>query len=163
MIGLPRAGLPRRLLARQHDRQTIGVGNQAAVPLFVEGKQASLVSQQLAHRDGFLAVLGELRPVAGNTLFVIEPAARMRQRQRHRRQALGRRVDENHGVFLPGLAGRLVAHAAPQVDDLPAPVVHATRAAQFVAQGEIVGECIAHGLEARTHVPFDANVLWHFH
>jgi len=163
MISLARARLPCRLLARQHDRKTVEVGHEIPVPLLIEGKQARLVRKQLADSDVLLAVLGEFRPVAADALLVVEPAAGVGQCERHRGQALGGRVDQDHGVLLPRLAGRLVAHAAPQVNDLLAPVIHATGAAQFVAQGEILGECIAHGLEACAYMPLDTNALRCFH
>ena len=153
VIGLPRARLPGRFLASQHDRQPIEVGDQTPVRLLIEGKQTRLMRQQLADGDSLLALLGELRPVGGDAFLVVEPAPGMGERQRHRRQALGGRVDENHGVLFPRLAGRLVPHTAPQVNDLLAPVVHATGAAQFVAPGEILSERIAHGLKARAYMP----------
>jgi hypothetical protein len=40
--------------------------------------------------------------------FVVEPSAGVGDRQRHRGQALGGRVDDHHGVLLPRLAGLLV-------------------------------------------------------
>ena len=73
VIGLPRAGLPFRLLSRQHDGQAIEVGDHAAVWTLVEGIQAGLVRKKLPDRDALLAVLRELRPVRDHPLVVVEP------------------------------------------------------------------------------------------
>ena len=51
VIRLPRARLPRRLLASEDDRQPIEVGDHAPVDRLVEREQAGLVSQQLADGD----------------------------------------------------------------------------------------------------------------
>ena len=154
VIGLPRAGLPHRFLAGQHHRQTIEVGDQAPVHRLIEGEQARLVSQELADGDGLFSLLGKLRPVAADALLVVEPAPGMGDRQGHRGQALGSRVDQDHRVLLPGLTGRLVPDTAPQVDDLLTSMVHATSAAQFVSPGEVLGERIcARPQSPRSHAP----------
>jgi hypothetical protein len=106
------------------------------------------VSQELADGDLFLALLRELRPVPADRRFVVDPAARMGNGQRHRRQALGGRVDEDHGVPLPRLARRLVSDAAPHVDDLFASEVGAACAAQLASPGEVLGERFADVLKA---------------
>ena len=61
-----------------------------------------LVREKLADGDRLFALLGELRPVGAHAFFVVEPAPRMGDRQRHRGQALGGRVDHDHGVFSQG-------------------------------------------------------------
>ena len=81
----------------------------------------------------------------------------MGKRDSHRRQAFGGRVDQDHGVSFPRLAGRLVSHTAPEVDHFLATVIHAAGAAEFVAAREIFGECMAHGLETRTDMALDAD------
>ena len=103
------------------------------------------------------ALLGELRPVRCDALLVVEPAARVGDRQGHRGQALGCRVDQDHRVLFPRLAGRLVPHTAPQVDDLLAAVVHAASAAQLVAPREILDERIAHGIKAATDMSLETR------
>jgi hypothetical protein len=87
-----------------------------------------LLRQQLSDGDLLFAVLREFRPVRRDPLVVIQPTPRMRERQRHRRQALSGRPDERHGVLLPRLARLTVAYAAPQVDDLLTIPVSAARA-----------------------------------
>ena len=133
VIGLPRSGLPRGFLTRQHDRQAIEVGDDAAIDGLVEREQARLVGQELADGDSLLAVLRELRPVRADPFFVVEPSARVRDGERHRGQALGGRVDDHHRVLLPGLAGPLVPNAAPQVDDLLAAVKGTAGSAQLAS------------------------------
>src|SRR6185369_17715885 len=105
--------------------------------------------------DRLLPLLGELGPVGADALLVIEPAAGMGDRESHRRQALGCRIDDDHRVFQPRLAGRLVSHAAPQVDDLLPALIDATGAAQFMPPREIPGERVAHGFEAGAYMTFD--------
>src|SRR5690606_2625941 len=87
----------------------------------------------------------------------VEPAARVRERERHGSQALGGRVDQDHGAFFPRLAGRLVARAAPQVDDLLAAVVGAAGAAQLAASEEVLDERIARRFETGLDAPLDAR------
>ena len=47
-------------------------------------------------------VLGKLRPVSADALLVVEPASRMSDGESHRRQALGCRVHQDHGVVFQG-------------------------------------------------------------
>ena len=118
VIGLTRAGLPRRLLTGEHDCQAIQIRDDAPIDGLIEGEQPRLVGEQLANGDLLFALLRELGPVRGDPLFVVEPAARVGDGQGHRGQALGGRVDEHHRVPLPRLAGQLVPDPAPEVDDL---------------------------------------------
>ena len=155
VIGLTRAGLPRRLLSGEHDRKAIQVGDHAAIDGFLDRKQPRLVGEQLPDGDPVLPLLRELGPVPGHSLFVVEPAARVGEGERHRGQTLRGRVDDHHGVLLPWLAGLLVADAAPEIDDLLAAMIDTAGAAQLPAPGEVLGECLAHCLEARTDVPVD--------
>ena len=116
------------------------------------------MSQQLPDGDRFLAPLGELRPIGANPLLVVEPTPGMRERQCHRGHALGRRVHDDHGVLLPWLPGRLVANAAPQVDDLLAVAVDAACRPQLVAAGEVLWESVAHGLKSLADVSLNLGV-----
>ena len=132
VIGLTRAGLPRRLLTGEHHREAIEIRDHAPIDGLVEREQPRLVGEQLANGDLLFAVLRELGPVRGDPLFVVEPAARVGDGQGHRGQALGGRVDEHHRVPLPRLARLLVPDPAPEVDDLLAVVVGAAGAAQLI-------------------------------
>ena len=127
VVGLARAGLPRRLLTGQHHREAIEVGHHAAIDRFVEREESRLMRQELADGDLLLSLLRELGPVRGHPLFVVEPAAGVGERQGHGRQALRGRVDDDHRVLLPRLARLLVADAAPEVDDLLAVVIGSSR------------------------------------
>ena len=73
----------------------------------------------------------------------------MRERERHRGESFGCRVDDDHRVLEPRLACAAVAYSAPQVDELLTSVIHAARATELVALGEVLDECVTHGLEAR--------------
>ena len=152
VIGLTRPGLPRRLLAGEHDRQAIQIGDHAAIDGLIESEQPCLVREELADGHLFFSLLRELRPVRGNPLFVVEPAARVGDGQGHRGQALGGRVHEDHRVPLPRLTRLLVANTAPEVDDLLAVNVGAAGAAEFVPSIEVVGKRSGHRLEATTDV-----------
>ena len=154
VIGLPRSGLPRRFLAGQHDRQSIEVGDDAAIDGLVDREQPGLVCQELTDGDALFALLRELRPVRAHPFFVIEPAARVRDGKRHRGQALGGRVDDHHRVLLPGLARLLVSDTAPDVDDLLAAVIGTAGAAQLAASSEVLDERLAHGLKPGLTCPF---------
>src|SRR5215204_5408827 len=108
--------------------------------------------EQLAHRDRLLAILGELGPVLRHSRVVIQPAARVSDCQGHRRQALGGRVDHDHRVPCPRLPGLTVPSPAPEVDDLLAPGISATRAAKFCAVTEVLLKCRPYGFKSWTDV-----------
>ena len=113
--------------------------------------------QELAHGDSFFALLRELRPVLAHPLFVVEPAPRVGDGERHGGQALGGRVDEDHGVLLPRLARLLVSNTAPQVDDLLATVKGAASSAQLATPKKVISERFANGFEAWADVPLDSK------
>ena len=75
VIGLTRARFPRGFLTSEHDRQAIQVGDHAAIDGLIEGEQPRLVREELADRDPLFALLRELGPVRGDSLFVVEPAS----------------------------------------------------------------------------------------
>ncbi len=136
----------------QYHCQAVEVSYDAAIDGLVEREQPCLVCQELTDGDALLALLRELRPVRAYPLFVVEPAARMGDGKGHRRQALGSRVDEHHGVLLPGLARLLVPDTAPEVNDLLAVTIDTAGAAQFLTPSEIVDEGLAYALETASDV-----------
>ena len=91
--------------------------------------------QQLTNGDALFSVLRELRPITRDRLLVVEPSTRVRHRQRHRREPLGRRMDDDHRAGLPQIAGLPVAYTAPEVDDRPARRDHAQRGSELAALG----------------------------
>ena len=101
VVPVARPRPPVRRLAGDGVGQAVEVGEQIGVERLVDHGQARLVGEQLAHRDVVLAGLGELGPVGGHALVVVEPAARMGERQRHRRQSLRGGVDEHERVLAP--------------------------------------------------------------
>src|SRR5262249_43066469 len=103
--------------------------------------------EELSDGDLRFAVLRELGPVRADPLVVVEPAPRVRKGQRHRRQALGGRIDDDHRVAFPRVARLSVTNAAPQVDDLFAAEIGATGAAELPTPGEVVGKYVEDTLE----------------
>ena len=75
VIALTSPRLPRRLLAGEHDGQAIQIRDHAPIDGLIKGEQPRLVGKELAHGDLLFALLRELGPVRGDSLFVIEPAA----------------------------------------------------------------------------------------
>jgi hypothetical protein len=148
---------PRRLLARQNDRQTIQVRDHVSVDRLVQRVQPRLVREELADGDRVLALLRELRPVAAHTFLVVEPATRVGDGEGHRGQALRGRVDDDHRVLLPRLTGSRVPNAAPQIDHLLTVVIGAAGATQFPSSSEVLGERLAHRLELAADVPFNRD------
>jgi hypothetical protein len=159
VIRLTGPGLPYRFLTRQYDCEAIKVGDNASIHRLIEGEQPRLMRQKLAHRYFFFALLSELRPVLADQLLVVEPASRVRYGERHRCQALCGRVDDHHGVLLPGFAASLVPNAAPQVDDLFTTVIGAAGSAQLVPPNKILGERLAHSLKAGADVPVNTEAV----
>ena len=161
VVRLPRAGLPRRLLTRQHRGQAIEIGDDAPIDRFVDGEQSGLVCQELAHGNALLALLRELRPVRADAFLVVEPSARVGDGERHRRQPFGGGMDDHHRVLLPGLSRLLVSAAAPEIDGDLATVKRTARAAQLVASREVVGKRFAHRLEPTTDLAVHARSVPH--
>ena len=83
----------------------------------------------------------------------------MRDGERHCREALGRGVDDDHRVALPGLAGLLAADAAPKIDDFLAMNVRAARPAELVPSRDIRDEGVAYAFEAAADLSVDGHRL----
>ena len=150
VVAVSRPRRPRRLLPREHTRDVVEVAQVLDVQRLVEPNQPRLVAEELAHGDRALAVLGELGPVLGDRRVVVEPAARVRDRERHRREALGGRDDDDHRVLVPRRVAVGCAAATPQVDDLLAAPIRGDGGADLAALGEVALELGAHLLEARS-------------
>src|SRR6185369_13160144 len=129
----------------------------ATIDWLVEGEQSRLVREKVAHGDLLFAVLRELRPVRRDPRLVVQPTARVGERERHRRQPFGGRVDDDHGVALPGLARHLVANTTPEIEDLLAPVKDAARTTQLGAARKVLLERVAHRLEPTTDVSLNRS------
>src|SRR5262245_46889190 len=159
VVSLARPWLPRRLLTGEHDREPIEVGDDTWIDGLIEREEARLVREQLAHGDRAFALVGKLGPVRGNARLVIQPTAGVSDGQRHGGQPLAGRPDEHHRVLFPWLARPLVADAAPEIDNLLAPVIGTAGATQLPASSEVGGKRFAHGLEAAADLPLDAQVV----
>ncbi len=68
-------------------------------------------------------------------------------------------VDQDHRALFPGLAGRLVGHAAPQVHDFLTLVIHTVGTPRLVPPSEIRSERLSHGLKARADVSLDMHAF----
>ena len=97
-----------------------------------------------------LAVLREIGPVLGDPSVVVDPAARVGDGDRHRRQTLGRRVDDDQRVLVPRLVAVGCAAATPEVDHLLATPVRGDGGADLAALDEVAVELLTHFLEARS-------------
>src|SRR5688572_24078566 len=119
-------------------------------------------AKRLPHGNCFLSILGKFGPVFTNRRVVIEPAARMGQRQSHRREAFGCGVNDNHRVLFPRIPCFLIPHTTPQVNHLFTLVINTTSRTQFVSFGEILGERLAHRLITGAHKAMDFDPIWRF-
>src|SRR5262245_35297834 len=115
--------------------------------------------QQLANGDALFTMLRELRPVGAHPFVVVEPAARVRECQRHGSQALGSRVDYDHRVALPRLPRLLVADPTPQIHNLLAAVIHTARAAQLATPGEVLDKRLADWFKAGTDMSMNDDAV----
>jgi hypothetical protein len=148
---MARPRFPQRPLAGDRGSQPVEVREQVRVERFVDHGQAGFVREQLAHGDLPLAFLSELGPVARHALVVVEPAARVGERERHRCEPLRGRVHEHKCVLAPRLVTAGVAHPAPEIHHrVPAHVCRAGRA-ELVALGEVTLELAANFLEPGCH------------
>src|SRR5262249_3986120 len=77
-----------------------------------------------------------------------QPVPRVRNGERHRGKPFGGGMHDDHRVPLPRLARPPVPDAAPEVDDFPAAPIRATRAAQLVTPGEVLGKRVESRLAA---------------
>ncbi len=153
VIPLLCARLPGRFLPGKRFGQHIRVGDLGQVERLVDGAQAGLVAQQLAHRDVGFAVLGELGPVRGHLLVVVG------QRHRHRGKSLGGRHDRDHGIGFPGCLGGHVANAAPEIDDQLALVVDRAGGPQLFTFPKVALKGGAYRLEARGGCPINGRLI----
>jgi hypothetical protein len=161
VIRLPFAGAPRRSLPPHDRRELVRICDHLTIDVLMEREQPGLMSQQLPHGRVLFADLSELGPIIGHALVVVEPAARMRQRKRHRREALARGVNDDHRVLLPEGAARRVANPAPEVDDFLALPIDAASCAELAAPREVLQKCRANRLVAATYRTFDVQRALH--
>jgi hypothetical protein len=140
------------LVTSHHLCQPVRVRHHGPVDRFVESEQASLVREQLTHGDVLLAVVSEFGPVLRDPLVIVQPAARVGDRNGHRRQALAGRVDDDHRVALPRVTRHFVSNTAPQIDDFLAAMEGTAGATQLPAASKVLFECLAHNLEAAIDV-----------
>ena len=115
----------------------------------VDPGEAGLVRQEVADSDVRLAVLAELGPVAHDRRVNVKPVLLGQLVGADRGRPLGGREDEDDRVLVPGPAGSLLGHSAPQVDDELTAVVGGEGGADLPPAGEAGLEDVAYLLEAR--------------
>jgi len=147
VVAVARTRRPCRLLAREQPREIVEVTQLFDGQCLVEQDESGLVPEELAHGDLGFAVLRELGPVTRHRRIVIEPAARVRQGQRHRREALGAGHDDDHGVFVPGRVALGRAAATPQIHDPFTAPVRRNGGADLAPRDEVVRKLGAHRFE----------------
>ena len=157
VIAVACTGRPRRFLAREHTRDGVEVVHLRDPQLLVEQDESRFVAKQLAHGHVGLAVLRKLGPVARDRGFVVEPAARVSQRKRHGREALGAGHEDDQRVFVPRRVALGRAAATPQVDDFLAAPIRCDGSADLAALLEVALELGAYLFEAWSDEPGDAG------
>ena len=114
----------------------------------VHGVQTGTVPEQLGHGDRVLAVRGELGPVRGDPLAVVQQAALHAHRHGERGHALRGAEDDLERIGSVGHLAVPVTVAAHEVDhQLPA-VHHRDTGAAVLPRLEVGHECVAHRLPA---------------
>ena len=103
----------------------------------------------MADENTLLAVLGELRPVGGDRCIQIDLPAVGQNMDAQRAQALGDRIENAHGVFVPRTGARVVPMAPPQIDDFFTLVIDANGTAYLAVFGEVALQRFTHGGEGR--------------
>jgi hypothetical protein len=68
-------------------------------------------------------------------------------------------MHDDHRVCFPGVGRLLVANAAPEIDDLHAPVIRAAGTGQLVAAFEILCERLSHAFESASDMPLDDDAV----
>ena len=92
-----------------------------------------LVRENVANRDVLFARLGELRPVVGDSIVVVEQAAVDQDVEQGSRHPLGGREARRHRIATPGVP-LAVLRSAPDVDDAFAVVIDGCGPAAAVAR-----------------------------
>ena len=162
VVAVPVARCPGGRLGGERGGETAAVADRRRIETGGDRRQARLMRKQLPNRDVLLAVLGELRPVAGDRCLVVDQAARPCQRHDRRRDALGGREHHHERVVNPWQAMSSVGEATPQVDHLASLVVDAARRADLAALSEVARELVADQAEALVALPLHRSLpaLW---
>ena len=115
------------------------------------------MAEEHAQRRRLLALDGELGPEACDRLVEGELAPFHEREHEHRRHALADGVGVDEGVALPGKGAGLVAMAAPEIDDGTTVDDHAERAADLVANREVLAEGGLDGAEGGVAMTLDGR------
>ncbi len=140
--------LPERLLLLERLHIGFPVEHGARVELVggQDGDGGGVV-QDVADQDAFLAVLGELRPVAGHRRVELHQPAVQQHVEADGGDPLGHRHHADQGVPLPGAGAILVGEAAPEIDHRPPVQGHRHGGAQLVLEAVVLQEGLDDALE----------------
>jgi hypothetical protein len=155
VIGLPRRPAPRPACGERAPRASRSrSATTLAIDRLVEGEQPAWWARSWRTVIVLLAVLGELGPVRADAFFVVEPAARVGDGQRHRGQALGGRVDDDHRVPPPRARPSPCCGHRPRGRRPSRPGdTGATGAAQLAPPGEVLRKRVADASKPRLTCP----------
>ena len=157
MIAGGRSRLPEGRLGGEQGGDLVPVVEVGLGQGLLPAGEAGGMGHELSDGDGGFAVLGELRPVLRHRGVEVEISAVGQQEGGEGGHGLGRGVDVDQGVRLPGpgLAG--VGEPAPEVDH-HLPLESGGEAGADVEAGlEVAGEGAAHGLETGIAGPVNLN------
>ena len=144
MVAVGGSGLPPSLLGGQRFGRGRPVIRLLHGDWHAQRGQPRLVAQQVAHRDLPLARSRELRPVLRHRLVDVELALLDQAMGADRRHALGRGIDVDDRVLLPGAGPRLVSEASPQLHHGLAVEVDRNPSSQLAMLLEVAHKRLAH-------------------
>lgn len=160
VVPLRRARLPPRRRSGKGSAHLLPVVEVVRRHRLARRDQPRAVAEQPAHRDVRLALLCELRPVAGDRRVQVELAPVDQKMRAQRGHPLGRRVHVHQRIALPRARARVVWFlrvAAPQVDDEITVDRRGDGRPQLAALGEIALELLAYALESGGAGAMDAH------
>gem|GEM_PF-4955572 len=145
------ARLPVRRLRGEQRGHLLPVIDVLRFQRLLPTREAGTVAHQVADFDPALSVGGELRPIARDRRVEVELPTVGDQQRGQRRHRLGRGIDVDDGVALPGARARFVGEATPDVDHRLAVQRDAEGCADVLAAREVGLELLAHGREFVFH------------
>ena len=122
-----------------------------------QGRQAGLMTEQLAQSDGLLAGSGKLRPVAGHRHIQLQLAFPDQLQGGHGGKGLGAGKQVEDGVAVPGLLAVLVGHTGPQVEHRFATDLHAQGATALLRIVEQLGEGVFKCFELEVEIALNLH------
>ncbi len=149
VVALSGARLPPGFRDGQLFADKVPVGDLLPAHPGARADHAGPVAHHHGQRDGFLARLPELGPVAGHRRLQVQLAAVGQVVDTGGSQALGAGQHGGQGVLLPGPGTGCIGPAAPQVDDKIPVYPHRDGRANLFAQRKVALERVAYSDEVR--------------